>query len=934
MKARSRSRRNSASSPDRRAVRVRGKAASPRLVVGVGASAGGLEALARFFKPIPTPCGVAFVVIQHLSPDFRSLMDQLLARHTEMRVILVKGRTRLAADTVYLLPPGKEMVCEGRFLAVRERSSNKSLMPINLFLNSLAREFRERAAGVILSGTGSDGTQGLIAVHEAGGLALVQDEDSARFNGMPRSAVESGAADAVLPPGDMAQVLVEYAKNPGAALKPPAQGRVSGLEEGLPGLLERLREVYGIDFKGYKPATIFRRVHRRVSLQHRGSLAEYARSALEDPRELAAVYRDLLIGVTRFFRDPEAFAELKRRVIEPLVAATSPQDELRAWVAGCATGEEAYTVAMLFADAFQERGREPNVKIFATDVHRESLQFASDGLYSEAALDSLPSDHYRQFFHMEGGRVRVSSRLRRLLLFSPHNVMKDPPLTRMDLVSCRNLLIYLRPAVQARVLGSFHFALRTGGVLFLGPSETPGGLAAEFGAVEARCRLFRKVRDVRAHRGAAPGAALVPPETGAGALAPMADARLARAYESLVGTLLPPGILVNERREVLHVFGEASAFLSPPTGRMSSDVTRLTRGDLRLALSSAIHAVVKRGQRVEHAGVRCQRDGRGVVVDVIADPVPDRPTDSLFVFVQFRERGGSPKALERAGRVRLKDAARTRLESLESELAQTRQSLQSANEELETNNEELQASNEEMLASNEELQSTNEELHSVNEELCTVNAEYEKKIRELALAQQELKDQKAALDEHAIVAVTDPQGRITYVNDKFCAISGYSREELLGRDHRLVNSGVHPKSFFAQLWNTILSGQVWKGEVCNRSKDGRLFWEDTTIVPFRGADGKPSQFVAIRADITQRRQAEAAVRESLSEKETLLKEIHHRVKNNMQLISSLLNLQGECIQDPEARQAFEQAQHRIRSMALIHERFYRSSSLAQIEFSE
>jgi len=1137
----------------------------------VGASAGGLEALEQFFKSMPPDNGMAFIVIQHLSPDFKSLMNELLARHTNMKIVSVTHPTELEPNTVYLLPPRKEMVCVTGKLRVHDRPADKPLTPINVFLRSLARDWKEKSVGVILSGTGSDGTSGLMDIHEVGGLVLVQSEETAKFDGMPRSAIDSGLADAILAPGEMAKTLLAYAKNPRAEnLENLPTKSLAQQAGGLPAVIERLREVYGIDFNYYKPATISRRIDRRISIMHSGSFAEYSKQVLQDPTELDALYKDLLIGVTRFFRDSEAFEILRRKVIGPLLDATPPTEEIRVWVAACATGEEAYSLAMLFLEAFDERGREANIKIFATDVHRDSLQIASEGSYPEASMGDLAKERLVKFFVPDGNRFRVANRLRRLLIFSPHNLIKDPPLTRMDLVSCRNLLIYFQAAAQNKVIGAFHFALKKQGSLFLGPSESIGTLEAEFTPLERSWKIYRKVRDtrlpmeLRMNLSPAAGRALA-------RSAMPGDLRVSRAYEALLNRFVPTGILLNEKREILHVFGDAEAYLRAPSGRMSSDVVSLTRGDLRLALSSAIQGAMKRGEKVVFGGIKFRRDGKETLLSITADPIHDKATDNTFVFLLFSETVRAvPVAITAAADFQVEDEARARIQLLELELSQTKESLQAAVEELETNNEELQASNEEMLASNEELQSTNEELHSVNEELYTVNAEHEQKIRALAemtndlsnlmrateigvifldsahcirlftpmaaniftllsqdvgrdikhinyrvkdddifeaieevthsrqmqerqvvgpngrnylrrvmpylddseksigvvltfvdvtdltKTQQELKNQKAALDEHAIVAITDPQGKITYVNDKFCAISKYSRAELLGQDHRLVNSGFHSKEYIRELWTTISRGQVWKGEVCNRAKDGNTFWENTTIVPFVGPDGKPTQYVAIRSEITERKQAElaqsrlaaivessydaiiskdlngtvtswnrgaeklfgytaqemkgasiaslipkdaggeetrilerlakgeriehyettrlhkkgemisvaltvspikdsagkmigaseiahditswklaeAAAKESLREKETLLKEIHHRVKNNMQLISSLLNLQGDHIEDCSIRAVFREAQQRIRSMALIHERLYRSSSLAQIEFAD
>jgi len=447
----------------------------PTYIVGIGASAGGLEALEKFFKSMPADSGMAFVVIQHLSPDFKSLMDELLARFTGMRICRVMGESEVCRDTIYLLPPRKEMVMVGGRLLVHDKPTDQPLsMPINTFFRSLAREKGDKAVAVILSGTGSDASAGLMEVHGHGGLVLVQSVESAKFVGMPRSAIATGLADAVLSPEDMPAVLMNYARNPTLPLTGGREGRsLTDVLVGLPAVMERLREVYDLDFNFYKQATISRRIERRVSMGQSLTFEEYTERVLRDPEELDALYKDLLIGVTQFFRDPEAFRVLEQQVIPRLVDAVPPQEEIRVWVAGCATGEEAYSLGILFLEAFGARDREPNVKIFASDVHRDSLQFAAEGCYPEEHLEEMSVERRERFFQAEAGsqgeRVyRVNSQLRKLLVFSPHNLIKDPPFTRIDLVSCRNLLIYLQPVAQTKALASFHFALKLKGILFLG----------------------------------------------------------------------------------------------------------------------------------------------------------------------------------------------------------------------------------------------------------------------------------------------------------------------------------------------------------------------------------------------------------------------------------------------------------------------------------
>ncbi|HRE29267.1 MAG TPA: CheR family methyltransferase, partial [Anaerolineales bacterium] len=691
---------------------------APSYIVGIGASAGGLEALERLLK------AMAFVVIQHLSPDFRSLMDELLARHTSMAIRRVDEPTTVARNTVYLLPPRKEMTIVGRTLEVQDRPLDQALsLPINLFFRSLAREATDRAVAIVLSGTGTDGSAGLIDIHELGGLVLVQSEETAKFGGMPRSAIDTGLVDAVLSPEEMPAVLLAYARNPAAPLL-AQRSDLLGAEPlaGMPLIIDRLRDAYGIDFNQYKPATISRRIDRRLALGDYTSLQAYVERVSTDPNELELLYKDLLIGVTRFFRDPEAYEILQTQIIPALVEAAAPDDEIRIWVPGCATGEEPYSLAILFHEYLQQTRRQTTIRIFASDVHRESLHIASEGLYPEASLEEMSPERRARFFVREGRSYRVHSDLRRTLIFSPQNLIKDPPFTKMDLVSCRNVLIYFQPQAQLRALSAFHFALKLNGVLVLGPSEGPGDLAAEFAVVDRQWKVYRKIRDTRLpldlRLNLSPGLVRSPSRL----LLP-GDLRLSRAYETLLNRYVPTGVLINEQREVMHVFGDADHFLRTPTGRMTQDIVGMVRGDLRIALASAIQSAVKRGEKVIFKGVRLQdREGRGeAAISLTVDPLYDKATGSTFMYVLFQEeRRLTPPEVETAEEFEAGVETEERVQQLEHELQHTKESLQSTVEELETSNEELQSSNEELLAANEELQSTNEELHSVNEELYSV----------------------------------------------------------------------------------------------------------------------------------------------------------------------------------------------------------------------
>ena len=792
----------------------------PPYVVGVGASSGGLEALELFFRAVPLDSGMVFVVIQHLSPDFKSMMDELLGRVTALPIIRVEEPVRIQANTVYILPPRKEMVLENGFLVTYDKPKNQLLsLPINTFFRSLAREQGDRSVAIVLSGTGGDGSIGIQDIHEVGGLVLVQRPDSAKFEGMPKTAVNTGCVDSILLPEEMPAMLVDYIANPGARLADLRRtpDNIVGLT-GIEAVFERLRQTYDIDFNHYKSSTITRRMDRRASLSSAGIFQDYIDLVLNDSAELDRLYKDLLIGVTRFFRDPEAFERIEREVIPHLLANVPAHEEIRIWVPGCATGEEPYTLAMLLLEACARQGREPRIKVFATDMHRDSLQHAAEGIFNEEAMADVSEERREAFFINDpSGGYKVTPRLRKLLIFSPHNLIKDPPFTKVDLVSCRNLMIYLEPLAQAQVLAAFHFALKANGILFLGPSEGTGELANEFEAIDRQWKIFRKLRDSRLplemRYNLTPQRLLNSTSQAGHAL------KLPRIYETLVNRYMPAGVLLNAEREVLHVFGDASRFLKPAPGRMSSDVISLTQGDMRIALSSAIQNVSKKGQKVELKGIRFQDAEGEHRINLIADPINDKVTGSAYTMLIFEQT--TPVAAQESGaktEFAVGEEALVRIQSLEQEVQHSREALQSTIEELETSGEELQASNEELLASNEELQSTNEELHSVNEELYSVNAEHEEKIRQLNDLASDWRNLMRSTDIGTVFL--DAAFRVRLFTPRATEVFNLLPQDI-GRDIRHLNSRV-PNDDICEALERVASTSK-SGESKLALPDGRTF---------------------------------------------------------------------------------------------------------------
>jgi two-component system CheB/CheR fusion protein len=721
---------------------------APRLVIGVGASAGGLKALEQFFDSTAPDDDFAYIVVQHLSPDFKSLMDELLARHTRMKIQSVEPGTELQPNTIYLVHSRQQVAVREHKLVLTERKLGQGVeYPINLLFGSLAREYGPRAVGIVLSGTGSDGSEGLRAMHANGGLVIVQTPESAEFDGMPRNALALGIADYTLAPPEMAAAVASYARDPALRLKgvPPAP-----VGEFAP-IFNHLKLVCGMDFSPYKIAMIDRRIKRRMNMLSCADIADYALRLETTPHESDALYRDLLIGVTEFFRDTEAFDTLREKILRPLFLPGN-REEIRVWCAACASGEEAYSLAIIMDELAAEHRYAGRWSIFATDAHRSIVAAAGFGAYPESALQVLsPGRRERYFTLEENGQWRVVPALRQHIVFAPHNILSDPPFTKLDLVTCRNLLIYLGNPAQERAIGLFHYALRAEGALFLGLSESPGRLEEGFDIVDVRTKLYRKAADLR-----------VPLELGVPGTAARAlradnltlagttqiSRPLLQVYDDMLARHAPSGYVVSETGELLHCFGIAGRHLAPAAGRAENTLVKKCDGDLRIAIVTLLAGVFKAPAPLAARGVKIETREGPHVVDLTAEVmVRDRAGHSL-AFIGVETRGLPPfkDPLPPPAELAVGDILRQRIGVLEQEIVAHRDVLRTTVEELQTANEELQATNEEMVASNEELQATNEELHSVNEELHTVNAELETRNVQLCELNEDIDNLFKSLD--------------------------------------------------------------------------------------------------------------------------------------------------------------------------------------------
>ena len=719
----------------------------PTHIVGVGASAGGLSALERFFAAMPEETGLAFVVVQHLSPDFKSVMDDLLGRVTRIPIQVMADEMQLRANSIYLLPPNQEVICSNRRLLLSERSRTRELsFPIDQFFRSLAEDAGPAAVAVVLSGSGTDGSRGVCHVHEAGGLVIAQSPDTADFDGMPQSAIATGIVDLTLAPERICEALHQHSLR---SQGEPAPHDPSPIAQ----VFALVKEHSGVDFADYKQTTIGRRIHRRVMLAGLGNVGEYLKTLEGDTREIDRLYHDLLIGVTSFFRDRDAFERLEIDIIPSLLDRLEPHQEVRVWSVGTATGEEAYSIAIILHECLSRRGEERAVRVFATDVHRGSLGVGSRGVYTQDQLTHVTPQRLERYFVPTDDAYQVSPQLRNSVVFVQHNMVRDAPFTRIDLVLCRNVLIYLEPSAQKRALSFFHFALKSDAVLCLGSSESLGDWGEEFTTIDEPNRIYRKRRDIKAPASLTFASPVRPrvdfPTPMADRIASSSDKiKLMEAYDALLNEYAPPSLLVAPDGRLLHAFPGVEPFLLPPAGRLTSNVLDFVRPEFRATLAASIRRVKDRRESVAFGGVTCTLDGEPTSCRVACSLLRSR-TENEHLLISFTvEKPILPS--EPVETIDARGVFGDEFVALERELQESRNNLQAMIEQLQSTNEELQAANEQLIASNEELQSTNEELHSVNEELYTVNAEHSRKISELTELTNDMDNLLASTSVHTI----------------------------------------------------------------------------------------------------------------------------------------------------------------------------------------
>lgn len=820
---------------------------SLKFIVGIGASAGGLESLEQLFRHMPTSSGMAFVVIQHLSPDFKSMMSELLARDTSMRIVVVEDGMRVEGNVIYLMPPKKEMMLADGCLHLSDKDVSHGLtLPIDRFLESLAREMGDAAIAVILSGSGTDGTRGIADVSRRGGLIISESLDTAKFDGMPASAQATNMVDLVLPPAEIGGVLQRYCDDPLSFPRGKLERQTQDATlKGIDAIIQLFRSVYDIDFSSYKDSTVMRRIRRRLSMKQVTTFDEYAEVLRSDPNELHLLYSDLLIGVTQFFRDPEIFDFITSKVLPGVLAARDKDEAIRVWVAGCATGEEAYSVAIAFQEAMKKSGESRALKLFATDVHKRSIDSASRGVFGEDAFKELQSDLLQRYFTPRTDGFQIRPEIRQMIVFAPHNVLRDAPFTDLDFVSCRNMLIYLRPAAQRRAISLFHYGLRVGGVMLLGGSESTGELASEFDVISDRHRIYRKNRDVRLTHN------LRSPLTSADSVhrnllsapvihrPPPGSIRTRQIHDELLNRFMPPSILIDASRSVIDTFGGAEKLLKFPSRQPSLDVLDLVDRDIRTTLSGAIGRAIKTQANVRFGKLSLKNGDQAHTFHLSVDPLGGK-ADEVCYLITFKPAAEGQKvrlgddaesqvhqlSITGESEDSFSETSRGQIRQLEDDLRFSRENLQATIEELETSNEELQATNEELIASNEELQSTNEELHSLNEELYSVNSEHQRKIEELAVLN---RDMNHLLENTDVATVfLDRELRIRRFTSQVREVFELIDEDI-GRSIHVFGPKLRIEDLVERLQTVLATGNAYEREV--RSADGTSYL--MRLLPYR-----------------------------------------------------------------------------------------------------
>jgi two-component system CheB/CheR fusion protein len=888
--------------------------------VGIGASAGGVTALQHFFQEIPPDTGAAFVVIVHLEPNYTSELAEILGRRTQMTVQQVNRKVPLEPNKIYVIPPNRRLLITDHEIATfsfDEPRGKRS--PIDQFFRSLADQHGDGFA-VVLTGAGSDGAVGAKAIKEAGGLILVQDPAEAEYPSMPRSAIATGLADVVLPVRELSRQLVELLK---IKAHVPAEKLAPSDEEVLKRILTYLRSCTGHDFLRYKRSTIYRRLARRMQVRKVDTLTKYFEFINGKPDEVQSLFHDLLISVTTFFRDPAAFNALAQEVIPRLYDNDDISGPLRIWVPGCASGEEAYSIAMLFADETARRGARAEAQIFASDLDTTALAIAREGRYPLAVEADIGEERLRKYFTKEADHYRIKREIRDMVLFATHSLLKDPPFSKLHLISCRNLLIYLEKELQQRIISTFNYALKPGGYLFLGSSETAEHPAGLFRAVDRDARIYQCI--IRAAGEKDFPHVFVPPRVGdmpvfsspvrAGEHAP------APTHQRALELSAPPSVLIDINHQIVNMSEAAGRFIQPSGGQIRNDVTELVRPELRFDLRAALHRAFERSQSSLSLPIPVQFNGAPKSVFLQVKPVSAEKESArqavvFFIEGDLIEPGDANKEASERDKISNNTIRRLKeeLELTRSRLRASREEFEAANEELRAANEELQSINEEYRSTAEELETNKEELQSINEELQTVNAELKIKLDSVSRANNDLQNLMASTDVGTLFL--DSQLRIQRFTPRMSELFNIEAAD----EGRSITRFTHRLDYpdFTKDAQTVLKDlSVIEREIAS---DGR--WFLTRFRPYRTVDDRIEGVVCTFVDITERVKTAKTLKANEEHLRLLLSELSHRVKNTLAVVQAMARL--SFADDTPREEAVDAFAARLSALSAAHDLLVKS----------
>lgn len=878
------SRKKSASGPGKKSARGKraGREARERVpVVAVGASAGGLEAFERFVKNVPASSGAAFIFLQHLDPQHRSTLPHLLGRRTRLQVLEIEDGMRLEPDCLYVCPPDAQVtVFNGQFHLESRGDPSQLWLPIDILFRSLAEEFHAAAIGVILSGAGSDGTKGATRINAEGGLVIVQDPKEADHANMPRNALAAGIVDLVMSADKMPGRIIEHIEKGYPHVRDADKVLPSSESERFQKIFAYLRAQTGNEFSGYKSNTIARRIARRMGINRIEDLDEYLEYLKRDQEEMRKLFDDLLIKVTHFFRDPDAFRHLKQECLRPMIEKLEPDEMLRIWVPACSTGEEAYSLAILVCELQEELDRSIACQIFATDLDEQAIERARAANYPTSIAADVSEERLKKFFVSFPDGYQVRRDVREMIVFATQNVLRDPPFSKMDLITCRNLLIYLEPELQRKIIPLFYYALNKEGLLFLGSAETVGRFSELFTPVNKKGKIYRKREGHAPHRPVTDFRTMrnLRPHDATRLSHPRADdERTMReiSRQILLRRFMPAAVIVNREGDVIYFHGETEKFLKPARGEATLNLVDMAREGLKLELSAGLRQAAEKGSEVELKNVNMKTDGEWKRVDASIIPLTEEGYDSDLTLVVLEPSPPPPKE-SGDGSSAKPGPPPERIQALEAELSATKAYLrrtirehERANEDLKSSNEELQSSNEELQSTNEELETSKEELQSVNEELATVNAEHQEKIQELMELNSDMNNLLASTEIATIFLDTDLRTkRFTPKAHKLISLVHAD----LGRPIEQIASSLEYEDLVEDCREVLR--QLTSKERDLRTQGGGHY--RLRIMPYRTVENVIDGVVLTFIDVTELKGIEAQLKESQAEMTRLGRELEFK----------------------------------------------------------